>query len=401
MGNYNLTITHLCVGLGLSVLIRLRYNDGNTFLALLDCGSIVGADYVCGTALQTIADEVWDHGNVLDYVHISHFDRDHYNKLKELGESYLRQYGEYIRIKKMIFGCAGNRDITKIEQTFRGCFQINTMLIRQGGFGNLNRGGGYKMPPIPEYRELCEEIALGENLYFRIIPILYHAQLAPERIAGLGNIHLYDKGVYINTGSSLLMVSVVFETESRLEPKVSYIFTGDATVETMKILRALANIQFKNEQKLLLIAHHGARRHVADRERTNTWPNDFSTLRWFLGLVNPNAAVVSAMCKNQNGWTHPHDDTMDVYHAFVQAETGEERLVTNFECINKKIVVRQRGTKKLLYETFKLTQTDDGTLYRNCNRENYLFYDIKATSGSNEPDVIYMREIQRYGAVQK
>lgn len=396
MGDYDLTITHLCVGLGLSVLIKLSYNDKkDTFLALLDCGSIVGANYVCGTALQKIADEVKAHENVLDYVHISHFDRDHYNKLKELGEGYCSQNREHIKIKKMIFGCAGNRDITKIEQTFRSCFEIDTMFIQQGDFGNLNRGGGYRIPLIPAYRDLCEEIALGENLYFRIVPILYHAQLAPRRRAELRDIHLQGAGVYINTGSSLLMVTVVMETESELEPKVSYIFTGDATVETMKILRALAEIHFEKEQKLLLIAHHGARRHVADRERTNTRPNDFSTLRWFLGLVKPNAAVVSAMCKNQNGWTHPHDDTMDVYHSFVQAETEEERPVTNFECVNKKIVVRQRGTRKLLYETFKLSQTDDNTLYGNCNSENYLFYDIEASSGSDEPGVLYMSEIER------
>ncbi len=402
MGTYKLTVTHLCMGLGLSVLIKLSYNNKkDTFLALLDCGSIVGANYVCKTALEKIANEVKGNGNVLDYVHISHFDRDHYNQLKVLGEGYLGQYDECIRIKKMIFGCTGNRNIANIKQTFRGCFQIDTMLIRQGDFGNLSRGGGYGIPPISAYRELCEEIALGEDLYFRIVPILYHAQLAPQRRAGLGNIRLHDNGVYINTGSSLLMVTVVLETESKLEPEVSYLFTGDATVETMKILRALADVHFENEQKLLLIAHHGARRHVADREKTNTRPNDFSTLRWFLDLVKPNAAVVSAMCKNQNGWTHPHDDTMDVYNAFIQGEAEKVRTVTNFECVNKKIVVRQRETDKRLYETFKLDGTVDGTYYGKCNSGDYRFYDITALSDSNDPGVIYMSETKREETMQK
>lgn len=394
MGDYELTITHLSMGLGLSVLIKLNYNDGR-FLGLLDCGSIVGAQMVCNDALQKIANEVEGNQNVLNYVHISHFDRDHYNMLKNLGEGYAERHRTRIQIEKMIFGCTGDKDIETLKQTFNNCFDIEVMYIRQGALGHLTRGFGYGLPKIPEYQELCVEIKLGENLYFRIIPILYHAQLAPERRAGLENIHLNDNGVYINTGSSVLMVTVVLETESVLEPRVSYIFTGDATVETMKILKALADIRFKNENKLLLIAHHGARRHVADKEKTNSCPNDFTTLTWFLDLIRPNAAVVSAMCKNQKGWTHPHDDTMDVYNSYIQSEAEAAMPVTNFECVRGTIVVRQRETQKRLYETFKLDQIDDNTLYRKCSNENYLFFDIEASTGSSDPDRICISEIRR------
>ena len=107
------------------------------------------------------------------------------------------------------------------------------------------------------------------------------------------------------------------------------------------------------------------------------------------------------MCKNQNGWTHPHDDTMDVYNAFIQGEAEKVRTVTNFECVNKKIVVRQRETDKRLYETFKLDGTVDGTYYGKCNSGDYRFYDITALSDSNDPGVIYMSETKREETMQK
>lgn len=392
MGDYELTITHLSMGLGLSVLIKLNYNDGrDTFLGLFDCGSIVGEECTWGNALKKIMNEVQANQNVLNYVHISHFDVDHYNKLENLGIDYQEISGTRIRIEKMIFGCTGDKDIETLRQTFNSSFDIEVMYIRQGALGHLTRGFGYGLPKIPEYQELCVEIELGENLYFRIIPILYHAQLAPKRREGLKSIQLHNAGVYINTGSSVLMVTVVLETESVLEPRVSYIFTGDATVETMKILEKLADIRFKNENKLLLIAHHGARRHVADKEKTN----NFATLEWFLGLVKPNAAVVSAMCKKQKGWTHPHDDTMKVYSSYIQSEAGKAMPVTSFECVGGTILVRQKETNKRLYETFKLDEIGDNTLYRKCRNEHYLFYDIEASTSSSDPDEIYIREIRR------
>ena len=46
MADYNLKITHLCVGLGLSVLIELDYihpaTGAGRFVGLMDCGTIAG-----------------------------------------------------------------------------------------------------------------------------------------------------------------------------------------------------------------------------------------------------------------------------------------------------------------------------------------------------------------------
>lgn len=85
---------------------------------------------------------------------------------------------------------------------------------------------------------------------------------------------------------------------------------------------------------------------------------------------------------------------MEVYNSYIQSQ-AEIRPVTNFECIDGEIVVRQRETDKLLYETFKLDETDDNALYGNCSSGNYLFYDIEASSGSDDPGMICMYEIER------
>lgn len=391
MGAYELTITHLCVGLGLSVLIKLKYNDGrNTFLGLLDCGSIVGGKNFYGPALDRIVDEVKGNGHVLNYVHISHFDEDHYNMLKVLGRKYKKDKDRPIEIEKMVFGCAGDKNTAKLKRDFENFFTIKDSCIWQGACAHLNTNGGYTLPSISEYQDLCAEVRLDNKLYFRMIPILYHIQLAPQREEGLEHINLSDSGVYINTGSSVLMVTIVRETDTEIEPQASYIFTGDATLETMKIFQALKRIPFNDERKLLQIAHHGARRHVADEEESG----NFQTLEGFLGLIKPNFAVVSAKCKNQDGWTHPHLNTIMVYARHV-SKSEKIKFITSFEYTDGKIIVRQGRTMSCLFETFKLYQVDDKTLYKQCKSGNYRLYDVEATISSDHPGQMAVQEIMR------
>lgn len=161
----------------------------------------------------------------------------------------------------------------------------------------------------------------------------------------------------------------------------------------MKIMQHIP-LQFWTEDKVVGIAHHGAKRHVADDEGQN----DYSTLIWFLRdlLHCPNAAIVSAKCKNQKGWSHPHLDTMKIYDQLIRTLAAQIMPVTCFKWENNKMNVCQKTTSKLLYETFKLNnQVVDGTAYKNCNSDKYLLYDIEIMTTNQAPAHFWISEISR------
>ncbi len=394
MGNYELKITHLCVGLGLSVLIELQYgNLPQRFVGLLDCGSINGGDNFYGPALEKIAVAVANNNGVLNYVHISHFDADHFNKMDELGRKYKSNFKNKIKIEKMYFGCVGNKNVNKLKRTVIYNFEINenNIFIYLKNF-YYNSGIPYVFPYGPE-NSLFVNIPLDTNLFFRICPLLYHGHLMPDKYQELNQIQLHDNSVLINTGSSILLVTIVGEAGGMIYPQFSYIFTGDATVETMKIMRHIS-LWFGYESKAIGIAHHGAKRHVADDEERN----DYSTLIWFLRdlLHCPNAAIVSAKCKNQKGWTHPHIDTMGIYNQLISSSSPRIMPVTCFKWEGSQMKVCQSTTTKLLYETFKLNnQVVDGTVYKYCGSDKYLLYDIEMETTNQAPAQFWIREISR------
>lgn len=407
---YNLKITHLCMGLGLSVLIELNYSYDiyytSRFVGLLDCGSIGGGEAFYGPALNKIKNAVSLNGGVLDYVHISHFDADHYNKLKILGKKYQEENeGSKIWIHKIYFGCTGNKDVECIKKMLQECFNIwegNFMILNDYWYcpGSLYKAHS-ESPCFHDY-----SIDLGNQYYFNISMLLYHAHLCPTYYPELENIHLDNEGVLINTGSSILMVSITKEEMNTIIPKVSYIFTGDATLKTMQIMRYIQEkqmtLRFCKEYKLLQIAHHGAKRYVADNEEAN----DFPTLKWFLDMIRPSAAVVSAKCKNLSGWTHPNYDTMQVYGDFLHPVPGPGWNLTSFVWDRQieKMKVRQCHTNKLLYETFRLKSDEecagdkkyvgDGDLYERYNKDStyYEKIDVAAYTGSYYEDTMHMCE---------
>lgn len=397
MAGYHLKITHLCVGQGLSVLIELEYENENgqgRFVGLLDCGSLAGGERFWGPALGQIDEAVSKNGNMLNYVHISHFDRDHYNLLNRLGDGYAEQHGKKISIERMYFGCTGNRNINQIKERIMNSFAVeeDNLYILNWVCG-MSKNNPYHLASDERAARLFVNIELDEGLFFRICPTLFHPHLWPGRVEGLESVDLSGSGVLINTGSSVLLVTIVTEDEKNIFPRVSYLFTGDATLETMKIMQLKQNLTFCTEKKMIQVAHHGAKRHVADDESNN----NYTTLQWLLNTFNPESAVVSAKCKNQNGWTHPHPDTMRVYESHV---TGmrQQSFITCFEWVGNKakMSIRQYPVTKKLYETFKINDAvSDGTLYQSVGEVNYLLYDVVAESDSGNSYVLDTKEIPR------
>lgn len=398
MAGYHLKITHLCVGQGLSVLIELEYENENgqgRFVGLLDCGSLAGGERFWGPALSRIDEAVSKNENVLNYVHISHFDCDHYNLLEKLGARYDKQHGEQISIERMYFGCTGDQDIDQIKESIRNSFVVeeDNLYVLNWVCG-MSQNNPYQLARDERAARLFVNIELDEGLFFRICPTLFHPHLWPKRTTGLAFKTLADPGVLINTGSSVLLVTIVEEDEKNIFPRVSYLFTGDATLETMKIMQLKQNLTFCTEKKMIQVAHHGAKRHVADDENNN----NYTTLQWLLNTFNPESAVVSAKCKNQSGWTHPHPDTMGVYESYVTG-MGQQSFITCFEWEEnrEKMKIRQYSTTKKLYETFKINEAVwDDTLYQSVGKENYLLYDVVAESDSGNPYVLDTKEILRH-----
>lgn len=379
MADYKLKITHLCVGLGLSVLIELDYMDTiqKHYVGLLDCGSITGGRKFYGPALEKIIEAVHCNNGYINYLHISHFDADHYNLLENLAKSYRRKYNTGIEVIKLCFGCVGNKDPEDIAKKMQIFFNVGDLYALTNVYC-YPEGSIYSCTPSDQNCTcLYENINLGTDLYFRICPILYHAHLIPIN-------QIQDEGVEINTGSSILLATIVEETGGTITPYVSYVFTGDATLETMKILLN-KKLCFRQEPKLILVSHHGAKRHIADNEDNN----NYDTLKCFLRTVGPSGAVVSAKCKNQVGWTHPHSDTIDAYLNFLLEIPNFSQKLTAF-CWDAQegMVVRQGTTNRMFYQTFRLSNEDieDKTPYIKCNNSMYERIDVEMTSGSTDPE---------------
>jgi len=404
---YNLKITHLCVGLGLSVLTELEYDykmpagSKKRFVALFDFGSNNGGNVFCLDAANKIMAAVSKNENVLNYVHISHFDADHYNKLGWLGKRYEEVCKTKIIIKNFIFGCLGqekeiSRKAEAVKALIRSNFQIAEesfhTLEQNFWFSDVNV---YSIPKNSDIASVFVNIELEKDIYFRICPIIFHAQWLPD-LKNLEDIDISEPSVYINTGSSVLLVTVTGEDAAgKITPYCSYIFTGDATVETFQIIMKLCKLGFATEKKLIGISHHGAKRHVANNELTN----DYSTLNAFLSGVGPYAAVVSAKCRNSPGWTHPHIDTMNAYAAGLSGTTPGKRPITAFfwNTGKKKMVVRQWEYTKEIYGTFRLdhTKVKDSTLYNPSDTTAYQALDIVMKNGSSKPGEITIEEVKR------
>ena len=377
MADFGLRITHLCVGQGLSVLLQLKYQDENgqpaKFVGLLDCGSSAGGKTFCGPALDKIAEAVSENQDTLDYIHISHFDNDHYNLLVNFGIGYPDLYGTRVQVKKMVFGSTCYHDITNFIDSIIENFNIDTNNIFS--METLFRRTGYIPYVLPTGNtfEISIDIPLTDNLYFRIIPIIYHAHLLFGNNFPVKKKLKPAESVMINTGSSILLVSIVYQKGVNIGAAFSYLFTGDATIDTLKSLRNNNWPHFLDEQKMIQIPHHGTKKHIADDEDSNI----FTTLEEFLKKVSPIYAVVSAKCIGAKGWLHPCRDTMEVYEKMLPNQSRDSTFTSFYENDKGKKCVAQEIVHTGLYETFALNErVESNTFYKKYKSETFIKKDI-------------------------
>lgn len=328
---FKVEITHLCVGLGLSVVTDITLPDGGKYLLLFDLGSTVGGPDFYGKALDTLSKKIEANGDTIGYVHISHLDRDHFNKFHKLSA----KHGRMITIENLVIGgvgsdaqAVGNRKNSVLRE-FAGYSLVNVSYVdcligRGWPYGKIKAGN---VPSV--------NLDLGDGYYYQMNPVLCRADIYP------GYATLEDS-VAINTGSSLLLSSVV----KGAYPCVSYLFTGDATKYTMEIFLKKCDYRIGMEQKMITISHHGTKVHVADDDDTK-----FDTLNQFLDKYRPEYAIVSAKCKNQAGWTHPDISTIVAYEKKVTGKAAYHP-VTAFKDFQGSIRTAPLNVEKAIYSTF-------------------------------------------------
>jgi len=355
---FKVEITHLCVGLGLSVVTDITLPDGGKYLLLFDLGSTVGGPDFYGEALDTLSEMIGANGDTINYVHISHLDRDHYNKFRKLREL----HGRLITVERLVVGGVGsNADEIRVrkvrlEEQLEGYGLVNGCYYVDSG---VSEGWPYSLCDNPEFPTV--DIDLGDGYSYRMNPLLYRADIYP-------GYETLEDSVAINTGSSLLLSSVV----KGAEPCVSYFFTGDATGYTMEIFLEKCKCQFGNEKKLMTISHHGTKVHVSDNNDDN-----FNTLNKFLNKYTPEYAVVSAKCKNQAGWAHPDINTIRAYEKRVTGKTGTHTL-TAFKDCRGEIRTAPINLEKAIYGTFGIDQAQADVEYsryvnNNSLHQRYIF----------------------------
>lgn len=341
------------------------------FVALLDLGSLGGGDLYMRKAYEQIIIATAVNHHKINYVHISHFDADHYNAFRGLQKYYQQRTFKTITIDRLVCGSAGAHDLNKIKKYLK-CFKDYELDEDDIEF-HFDNGEYRKRNPYKNVKFMTPNvnIKLDGGYYFRINTLLYHAHNYPHYARRAGA----DKSVLINSGSSVILVAI---TEGD-DPWFSYLFTGDATKLTYDILNTDCDFIFDTEPKLLSISHHGANRHVADDD-----DNTFTTLRALLDNFDPYAAVVSAKCVNKKGWTHPHINTVNLYKEKVRVLEPAAHNITAFDynTARNKMIVKQTTLRKQLFATFELNPTAvvSDTDYDTINRSSNLFigYDVLA-----------------------
>lgn len=105
---FKVEITHLCVGQGLSVVTDITRPDDSRYLLLFDLGSTVGGQVFYGWALETLSQKIIANDHTINYVHISHLDKDHYNKFHKLSQIHNQTYKRKITVDRLVVGGVGS-----------------------------------------------------------------------------------------------------------------------------------------------------------------------------------------------------------------------------------------------------------------------------------------------------
>lgn len=332
------------MGQGLCVFIDLNYQyatENKRFLAILDMGSTSPYDTKTTDSIKTIDEEINNNNKTVNYIHISHYDNDHYGlfcQLKNLS-----------KIERLCIGGV-NKDFsfTKADQDemIKKIFPLN-IIVNDRYFKNY----AYVIPYLNVYFNLENEynhtpsvtIPIDDNITFVMNPLAYRADLySMPSLFGKGS----DSSFLINSGSSIILVSLV---ENESVPICSYLFTGDATWHTLYCLNTLI-IHFGKETKCILIPHHGAYKNLYET------PQEQKILNEFLNKYNPNIAFVSAKCmelySNKKGWLHPHHLIIKRYLECELNDTVLPQHITSFSRSDSGVVIDNELIMKSLYCTY-------------------------------------------------
>lgn len=351
-------ITHLAVGMGLSVVAEI-YGESENHLIIMDCGSVSRKEFY-GNAIETLCEIIERNGSKIDRVYISHIDSDHINKFKFLSGEFYKKYGNMITSDKLIVGGMGpynQMGKVKVNRVAKFIHSHEIVYLTEGyGCGNPY---GITAKSTDEHFETVRYGINGE-LEFRLNILLSRADKFPM-CAKL------DEGVLKNTGSTILIMSIVNINDR--QPIMSYLFTGDMTRYTMNIfLKYDKPLYIGEEKKLLTIPHHGTDVHYRD--------TSFEEVGKFLERYKPDYAVVSSKCKTAEGWNHPHKDTINKYIEGMESGVHTHRVTAFYEDRRKQKFTEQIETEKGVYGTFEITDLNSGDLYKDSqsyNIYNFIF----------------------------
>lgn len=349
---YEMAITHFAVGQGLCVMIELKYiakeNYEDNYLALIDMGAtpIIPQAHI---GVEKVNSKIDSNGGILDYVHISHLDSDHYNLFKELKD--------LTHVKTLIIGGVNKSNPVIINDIFNNISIENFCQINELYLGK---------PYTREDVIMDVNIDIGDNLYFRINTLIYRADCFDECITET------DESILINIGSSIILVSVVEKKGHTKTPLHSYLFTGDSTMHTLTIFNN-QKYKFQNETKRLLIPHHGTKKNM-----------DWGILESFLKYYPANVAYVSAACPGFKGWSHPNKEVIDFYTEKGKLKSCDSHYITSFLDYNlgSRLLTCVDSEVKAIYCTYNLDPTDDNHDFSCIRIDKVSFTDI----GFCEPD---------------
>ncbi|MDR3000467.1 MAG: hypothetical protein LBU89_04295 [Fibromonadaceae bacterium] len=272
------------------------------FLGLVDFGSKNTDARHYNYALQYIAEliEIRSQGpNIfggtvgngvkgLDYVNISHVHKDHYNKIGTLADFFVNTFQIKLHIDRLIISGASNAKIAEV---------INKYEREQ--HSTAYHLTGFRMPgayPYTANGNSLFPVIIGLNSYVqcRIHNLMHQAQYIGE----------CPKIYHVNTGSTMLLLSVMRQTPLGEKPAFTCLFTGDATEHTLQRFTDPL-YKFDAETKYVTIPHHGSETTI------QIYNKNFTTLARFLDNYPPH--IASASANKEATYYHPQQSVLNEF----------------------------------------------------------------------------------------
>ncbi|MCL2260386.1 MAG: hypothetical protein FWC15_03420 [Fibromonadales bacterium] len=288
------------------------------FLAIVDLGTSSHGDKAKSSVISYLHPLLLYKKGVIDWVYISHLDDDHYNLFQSLSEFYQQQYTSKITISNLVIG--GERRDSHTSGIGKHGLMLTTLiswgyLVTNSLFiptCHKHEGSNPYIPPQPQpsLPSISFTHLLDDHHFLQGNVLIQQAQINPPSWMGT-----LSDSVFVNTGSTILLLSVVNRS---VGPLYSAMLTGDATNWTIRRLLNLDELSDPNatppisypynfglEVKYITIPHHGSFTTMADGH-----PPGFYSLRHLIcNNYKPNVATASAQMKHN----HPCESTFNVF----------------------------------------------------------------------------------------